>query len=335
VGAVPVPLRPTECGLPVADDVIVTAPVEATAVVGAKVTLIVQLAAAASDAAQLCVGANPLPVVAIELIPSGALPEFVSVIAFAALVVPTVWLPNARLVGASATAGAGAATPLPDSATPCGLPPALDAMLRVAVRVFSAAGVNVTLIEQFVPGVSVVLLQLLGANSAALVPVVVMAPSTRLAVPVLLIETVLAALVMPTVWLPKASVVADNPAAGAGAAAPLPVRPRTLVFGAALWPIVIVALRVPIAVGLKVTSIEHDAAGASEIAAAQVPLRVNSAGFVPPSVTDDRTRLAVPVLVRLADIVPELVCSTWLPKLSVAVESAAPGLGVPAAGFAM
>ncbi len=54
VGAVPVPLRPTVCGLPAAVDVIVTAPVDATAPVGAKVTLIVQLAAAASVAAQLC-----------------------------------------------------------------------------------------------------------------------------------------------------------------------------------------------------------------------------------------------------------------------------------------
>ncbi len=63
VGAVPVPERPTVWGLPAAVDVTVTAPVDATAAVGAKVTLIVQLAAAASVAAQLCVDVNPLPVV--------------------------------------------------------------------------------------------------------------------------------------------------------------------------------------------------------------------------------------------------------------------------------
>ena len=77
-------------------------------------------------------------------------------------------------------------------------------------------------------------------------------------------------------------------------------------FGVALWAIVIVALRVPVAVGLKVTSTEHDAFGASEAAGAQVPVRVNSVGLVPPSVIVDRTRLAVPLLVRVADIVPEL-----------------------------
>ena len=51
--------------------------------------------------------------------------------------------------------------------------------------------------------------------------------------------------------------------------------------GVALIAIVIVALRAPIAVGLNATLTEHDAAGGSESAFAQVPLRVNSAGFAP------------------------------------------------------
>jgi len=233
------------------------------------------------------------------------------------------------------TAGAGAATPLPDSATPCGLPLALDGMLSVALRAFSAAGVNVTSTAQLAPGVSVVPLHLLGTNSDALVPAVTIVPSTRLAVPVLLIDTDFAALAVPSIWLPKASVVADSPTAGIGAAAPVPVRPRALVFGVALWPIVIVALRVPEAVGLNVTSTEHDAFGASESAGAQVPVRVNSVGLAPPSVIVDRTRLAEPLLVSVADIVPEVVCTTWPPKLSDGVDSVAAGLGVPAAGFAM
>jgi len=131
-------------------------------------------------------------------------------------------------------AGAGAATPLPDSATPCGLPLALDAMLSVAVRAFKAAGVNVTSTAQLAFGISVEPLHLLAAKSAAFEPVVVIVPSTRLAVPVLLIVTDLNALGMPTVWLPKASVVADSPTAGTGAEAPVPVRLRTLLFGVAL-----------------------------------------------------------------------------------------------------
>jgi hypothetical protein len=76
-------------GLPAAVEVIVTEPVDATATDGAKVTLIVQLAAAASVAAQLWADVNPLPVVAIELRPSAAPPEFVKEIDLVALV-PTV-----------------------------------------------------------------------------------------------------------------------------------------------------------------------------------------------------------------------------------------------------
>src|SRR4030095_4840801 len=234
VAAVPVPLKPTVCGLPEAADAIVTAPTAAFALAGANVTLIVQLAAAASEAPQLCVVTNPAPVAAIELMLSAALPEFVSVIPLAALVVPTVWLPNARLVGFSETAAAGAATPLPESGTPCGLPTALDGIESVAERAFSAAGVKVTLIAQLAPGASVDPLQLLDAKSAALAPVFVIVPSTRFAVPVLLIDTVFGALGVPRVWLPKAIVVADKPAAGAAAAAPVPLKLRTLEFGVAL-----------------------------------------------------------------------------------------------------
>ena len=88
-GAVPVPEMLTECGLPAAVDATVTAPEDATAADGVKVTLIVQPAAAARVVAQLCVNVNPLPVMAIEEMPSAALPEFVKVIGFVALV-PTV-----------------------------------------------------------------------------------------------------------------------------------------------------------------------------------------------------------------------------------------------------
>ena len=79
VGAVPVPDRPIVWGLPAAADVTVTAPVDTTAAVGVNVTLIVQLAAAASVAVQLCADVNPLPEATIEVMPSAALPEFVSV----------------------------------------------------------------------------------------------------------------------------------------------------------------------------------------------------------------------------------------------------------------
>jgi hypothetical protein len=45
----------------------------------------------------------------------GPVPEFVTVVVCAALVVPIAWLPNVRLLGVRVTAGVGAA-PLPLSA---------------------------------------------------------------------------------------------------------------------------------------------------------------------------------------------------------------------------
>ena len=43
----------------------------------------------------------------------------------------------------------------------------------------------------------------------------------------------------------------------------------------------------------------------------------------------------MPVFFSVALIVADVVPTTWLPKLSVAVDSAAAGVGVPAAGFAI
>ena len=95
-------------------------------------------------------------------------------------------------------------------------------------------------------------------------------------------------------------------------------------FGVALWPIVIVALRAPVAVGLKVMSTGRSTLG-ERTAGAQVPVRVNLSGLVPPSVIVERTRLAEPLLVSVADIVPEVVCTTWLPKLSLRWTAWQPG----------
>ncbi|MEO8186273.1 MAG: hypothetical protein ABI580_02785 [Burkholderiaceae bacterium] len=90
VGAVPVPVRPTLCGLPDAVDVTVTAPEYVVALLGAKLTLIVQVRPAPSVAGQLCGDAKPLPDGTIDVIASPALPELVSVIDFAAVVMFTV-----------------------------------------------------------------------------------------------------------------------------------------------------------------------------------------------------------------------------------------------------
>ena len=83
---------------------------------GVKVTLMVQLAAAATLVPQVLDWAKSpefAPVRLTLVMLSVALPPFVRVIVWAAVGVPTARLVNARLVGASVTAGAGAVVPVP------------------------------------------------------------------------------------------------------------------------------------------------------------------------------------------------------------------------------
>ena len=87
-GAVPVPVNDTVCGLPLALSVTKTAPVREPAAVGAKVTEIVQLPAAATEAPHVLVWLKS-PLAAIAVIVSAADPALVSVTTCAALVVPT------------------------------------------------------------------------------------------------------------------------------------------------------------------------------------------------------------------------------------------------------
>ena len=80
--AVPVPVRATECGEPVALSVTVIAAVKVATEAGVKVTEIEQLAFAARELPQVFVWAKsaaPVPVMAMLLMLSAALPVFLSV----------------------------------------------------------------------------------------------------------------------------------------------------------------------------------------------------------------------------------------------------------------
>jgi hypothetical protein len=100
----------------------------------------------------------------------------------------------------SVTAGAGT-TPVPLSATLCGLPAALSLMLMALLRLPLADGVKVTLIVQLAPAANVLGLMgqvLVCAKSPVLVPVSVILVIVRAAVPLFVSVTDLAALVVPT-----------------------------------------------------------------------------------------------------------------------------------------
>jgi hypothetical protein len=109
-GAVPVPVRVTVCGLLEALSVIVTVAARLPVAEGVNVTLIAQFAPAATDVAQVLVWLkSPLlvPVTAMLVMDSEALPLFVSVTAELALVVPTFWPAKLRLATERIANGAG------------------------------------------------------------------------------------------------------------------------------------------------------------------------------------------------------------------------------------
>src|SRR5438128_1041241 len=96
----------------------VSAPARDPTAEGVNVTLIEQLAPAATVAPQLLVWAKS-PVTETPDMLSGASPVFRSVTACAGLGVPTNWRPKVRLDGEKPAPGP---SPAPDSATDCGFP---------------------------------------------------------------------------------------------------------------------------------------------------------------------------------------------------------------------
>ena len=150
---VPVPVSGTVCGLPAALSVMVKVPARAPSAVGVNVTLILQFAPAASVAGLIGQAVAPVlvsaksPEAAMVLIVRGPVPVSVSVTICAVLVVFSCWLPKARLVGASPTAGAGFA-PVPVSEMFWGLVLSLSVSRNVAVSAPTTVGVNVTLTVQ-------------------------------------------------------------------------------------------------------------------------------------------------------------------------------------------
>ena len=146
--------------------------------------------------------------------------------------------------------------PVPERLTDCGLSLALSLKESVAVRPALAAGVKVTLMAQVLPGATVTPMQVstLLPKSPAFAPISPTLVIARLAVPLLVTVSVCAALVAPTSWLPKSRLVAEGAKAGA---MPVPVRCTVWGLTAALSVNTTEAVRVPMALGVKVTLTVH------------------------------------------------------------------------------
>src|SRR5271156_5856678 len=169
-------------------------------------------------------------------------------------------------------------TPVPLNVTACGLPVALSAIFKVAVRVPAAPGVNCTPIVQLAPAASVPVglhapPEAAGtAKSSASSPLIVNPVKLTVAVLVFFTVTLCAAHVVltvcdPNVKLPGVTVTVAVPAV------PVPVNVTVCGLPVALSVNVIAPVRVPVAVGLNV--IENTHAGASS------PMLVHCASVAP------------------------------------------------------
>jgi len=113
--------------------------------------------------------------------------------------------------------------PVPVRAAVCGELASLSATLSVAVSTDAVLGVKVTLMVQLAATASVVPQVVVWAKDEDDVPTMVMAMPVTVAALLLVRVTVLGALVVLMVWLPKSTVVGFRNTV-AGAAVPVPVR---------------------------------------------------------------------------------------------------------------
>src|SRR2546427_502589 len=191
-----------------------------------------------------------------------AVPLLVRVTVCTGLVVLRRWSPKARLVGAKVTAGT---IPVPASDTDRGLPGASSVMVTVAVRALAAVGVNVRLRRQLAPTTTVApfvqVVPAAMAKSPGFKPARAMLVMLRVAVPLLVRVTVCAGLVVLRRWSPKARLVGAMVTAGA-----TPVTASHSVCGVlgVSSVMVTVAVRAPVAAGVKLMLIVQLAPGATE-----------------------------------------------------------------------
>jgi hypothetical protein len=150
LAAVPVPLKATVCGLAPPLSEMPRVAFRVPVAVGLKVTVMVQLAVAATELPQLlvCVKSDALvPLTEMLVIFSDVVPlVFVINTVCGAPDVLTGTLPKLKELAERLTT-----VPLPDRETVCGLELALSLTLRVPLRVPVVVGVKVTLIVHFAP----------------------------------------------------------------------------------------------------------------------------------------------------------------------------------------
>jgi hypothetical protein len=318
VAEVPVPPRLRDWGLPLALSVKLTEADRLPPAVGSNVTLIVQLAPAATELPQVFVWAKSPGLAPVSAMPErlkAALPPLVRVAVTIPLLVLTDWLPNERLAGERLTA---AAVPVPERLTVWGLPAELSATLSNAVRLPLAAGVKVMLNVQVDPAGSELPQLLVWAKSPGLAPVIVTLEMLRAPVPALSKVAVPAPLVVPTGRLPRARLPGERPAAGVAPATPTPSR-LTFLRPAAPVEMLSVAKRVPVVLGRKVRLIVQLAPAASDVP--QLLDCPNLLAFVPETARLVIDKDPLPVFSRVTFLAGLVVLTTTDPKVTLLADT--------------
>jgi len=246
----------------------------------------------------------------IDRIASGPVPVLVKVTVCAALVVLTVWFPNARFAGVTATVE----VPVPFSATvSVGL---TGSELRIASDADlapAAAGLNVTLTEQLAPAARLIPHVLVWVKSPGLVPVRLMLLIVSAALPVLDNVIAWAALLVFTAWLPKGRLPGFTDATGAVRVAPVPLSATVCGLAGSESEMDIAAAFAPAVLGLNATIIvQLEFAGTIT----HPLVKRKSAAFVPVSVTLLILIVVAPLLERETILYALDVLSDWLPNAS-------------------
>jgi hypothetical protein len=180
-------------------------------------------------------------------------------------------------------------------------------MIMLAARLPAAVGVNVTPIVQLPLTATELPQVLVSAKSLALEPVKATPLTVRAALPVLLSVTLCAALVEPKARLLKVRLLTDTLARGAE---PVPVRVTAWGLLAALSRRVKEPVRVPDAVGAKVTLKVQLPPAATELP--HVPLTVKSLLLAPVTCVLVMVRAALPVLFSVSVWAGLVAPTDWL-----------------------
>src|SRR2546427_1397287 len=253
--SVPIPVRAIACGAPGALSAMVMAPFRVPVAVGVKMTLMVQLAPAATLVPFLQVvpaaGAKS-PLGSTLVMVSMTVPPFVSVTTWVGLVVLRGWLPKLKFAVDRLTAGPEG-VPVPIKLITWGLPPASSVMVMAPARVPMAVGAKLMLIVQLAPAARLPPFAQVVPDAGVKSPLgATMVRMVNVALPVLVSVTVCGALIVPSGWLANVRLTGDRFTAGPVSMA-LPVRLIFCGLSAALSAMVIVPVRRPGIVGVKAT----------------------------------------------------------------------------------